>query len=318
MTNAPTTFISYSWDDDEHRSWVQHLVTRLRQDGVNATVDEWSTAPGDQLPMFMEKAIRSNDFVIIVCTPRYKTRSDDRKGGVGYEGDIMTAEVMADKNHRKFIPILRRASWRTAAPSWVRGKRFVDLRDGDQYENGYSELVKALHRKSEQGPPVRKRRTRVPSRSRQQKEQNDQRSRVDEFADIEIVEIIEERISVPSNDGSAGSALYSIPFRLSRQPPAGWAEMCIQKWDRPSTWTTMHRPGIARIQGDVFILDGTTIGEVEKYHRSVMLSAVAAANELYRVKLRQRQEAIERQRASEEAHRRHVSGVVSKIKFDKF
>ena len=79
----------------------------------------------------------------------------------------------------------------------------------------------------------------------------------------------------------------------------------------------MHRPGIARIEGDVLILDGTTIDEVEKYHRSVMISAVAAANEFFRVKLRQRQEAIERQRESVEEHRRHVSGVASKIKFDK-
>ncbi len=55
MTNGPTAFVSYSWDDDEHRNWVQDCVKRLREDGVSASLDEWSTAPGDQLPMFMER-----------------------------------------------------------------------------------------------------------------------------------------------------------------------------------------------------------------------------------------------------------------------
>jgi len=55
--------------------------------------------------------------VLIVCTPKYKLRSDGRIGGVGYEGDIMTAEVMTNKNHRKFIPILKEGSWEDSAPT---------------------------------------------------------------------------------------------------------------------------------------------------------------------------------------------------------
>jgi len=57
----------------------------------------------------MESEIRRNDFVIIVCTPKYKVKSDTRTGGVGYEGDIMTAEVFTNQNHLKFIPVLARA-----------------------------------------------------------------------------------------------------------------------------------------------------------------------------------------------------------------
>ena len=63
---------------------------------------------------FMERAIRDNQFVVIVCTPRYKHRSDAREGGVGYEGDIMTAEVLTSQNNnRKFMSfhVLRRGAW---------------------------------------------------------------------------------------------------------------------------------------------------------------------------------------------------------------
>ena len=90
----PTALISYSWDDEDHKRWARWLAERLRADVVEATIDQWGTVPGDQLPAFMEKAIAGNDFVLIVCTPRYKQRSEERVGGVGYEGDIITAELL--------------------------------------------------------------------------------------------------------------------------------------------------------------------------------------------------------------------------------
>lgn len=118
---SPSAFVSYSWDSERHKEWVCALATRLRLDGVDVTLDKWDTAPGDQIPAFMEKAIRDNDFVIVVCTERYKQRSDARQGGVGYEGDIMTAEVVANRNRRKFIPVWRSGAWPDAAPSWLAG-----------------------------------------------------------------------------------------------------------------------------------------------------------------------------------------------------
>ena len=125
MSN-PKTFISYSWDNDFHKEWVLQLATDLRSDGVETILDQWHAVPGDQLPAFMEREIRENDYVIIVCTPNYKLKSDGRKGGVGYEGDIMTAEVHTQGNHRKFIPILAQGTWEKSAPSWLKGKYFVD------------------------------------------------------------------------------------------------------------------------------------------------------------------------------------------------
>lgn len=125
---APKVFVSYSWDDEEHRDWVNSFAARLRADGVDAKLDQWDVHLGDPLPEFMEGAVRENDFVLVICTPKYKERSDRRVGGVGYEGDIMTAEVFSTRDHRKFIPLLRRGGWSSALPSWLRGKAGVDLR----------------------------------------------------------------------------------------------------------------------------------------------------------------------------------------------
>lgn len=151
---VPKAFISYSWEDDEHRAWVCELATRLQSQGVEITLDQWHTAPGDQLSEFMERAVRENDHVLIICTPYYKKRSDGRIGGVGYEGDVMTAEALTSRNQRKFIPVLRKGGWREAAPSWVSGKYYVDL-SGEQYsEKHYLDLLLTLLGQREQAPPL--------------------------------------------------------------------------------------------------------------------------------------------------------------------
>jgi hypothetical protein len=152
-TKVPTVFISYAWEEDV-KAWVLNLATRLRREGgLDVQIDQWHVAPGDPLPAFMERAIRSNDFVLLVCTPKYKAKSDDRQGGVGYEGHIITAEVFTSENHRKFIPILRKGDWKSAAPSFLLGKVYVDFRDDPYSEASYQELLKALHRRLP-GPPT--------------------------------------------------------------------------------------------------------------------------------------------------------------------
>ncbi|MDE2698667.1 MAG: toll/interleukin-1 receptor domain-containing protein, partial [Gemmatimonadota bacterium] len=153
---TPSAFISYSWDDDIHKEWVRKLAKRLRQDGVDVTLDRWATAPGDQLTTFMEQAIRENQFILIICTPNYKNRSDERKGGVGYEGDIMTAEAITTQNDRKFIPILRKGTWDGAAPSWLKGKYYINLSSNPYSEENYEDLVRTLLGKRETAPPIGK------------------------------------------------------------------------------------------------------------------------------------------------------------------
>ena len=151
---VPKTFISYSWDDDAHKEWVKQLATRLRADGVDVTLDRWHSAPGDQIPAFMERAVRENDFVIAVCTPRFKERSDGRGGGVGYEGDIMTAYAFTGGDKRKFIPVLRRGSWSEAAPTWLLGRAKIDLSRDPYSESEYEELLRTLHGAREEAPPI--------------------------------------------------------------------------------------------------------------------------------------------------------------------
>jgi hypothetical protein len=150
----PKVFISYSWDDDAHKAWVRNLAARLRQEGIETLLDQWHLVPGDQLPRFMETSVRESDFALIVCTPRYKQRSDSRAGGVGYEGDIMTGEVYIYGNTRKFIPILSRGTWAASAPSWLQGKYYLDFGRTPPDDTPYGELVATILGRRPDAPPV--------------------------------------------------------------------------------------------------------------------------------------------------------------------
>jgi tetratricopeptide (TPR) repeat protein len=153
MKPSPKAFISYSWDDDAHSAWVLELATRLREDGVDVTLDRGHAVPDDQLPALMERVVHENDFVITICTPKFKVKADGRSGGVVYEGDIMTSEVFTSGNQRKFVPILRQGRWTEAAPSWLLGKYHIDL-SGDPYsKSNYDILLRILHGELEH-PPV--------------------------------------------------------------------------------------------------------------------------------------------------------------------
>ncbi|MEW6058048.1 MAG: toll/interleukin-1 receptor domain-containing protein [Bdellovibrionota bacterium] len=150
---SPRVLISYAWEDAAHKQWVKDLGTKLRTEGVDIILDEWSTALGDRLPHFMEQAVHGSDFVVYICTPEYKRKSDGRIRGVGYEGNIITAELYATSNERKFIPVLRKGTWDDATPTWAGGKRGVDL-TGDPYsEDQYEDLLQCLHSLTE-GPPA--------------------------------------------------------------------------------------------------------------------------------------------------------------------
>ena len=302
-------FVSYSWDSEEHKSWVADLATRLRSDGVDAVLDQWAAVPGDQLPQFMEREIRENDFVLIVCTPNYRLKSDERTGGVGYEGDIMTAEVHVSKNHRKFIPILAVGEWRDSAPSWLKGKYYIDMAQESRFESGYADLLATL-KSTRQGPPPLGATSDWGRRALESLPQHDP----DE--PVRILGVVVDEVSTPKNDGTQGSALYNVPFQLSRPVSIVWGIQFRKIWDSPPRFTTMHRPGIASANGDRIVLAGTTVQEIEKYHRDTLVLCVEGANE-FEQKLISERIAHENEKArQEEEHRANVEDVSKRLKFD--
>jgi hypothetical protein len=307
----PKAFLSYARESDEHCEWVRNLATRLRSDGIEVTLDQWSLHPGDDLPQFMESAVRDNDYVLIVCTTYYAKRSNERRGGVGYEGDIMTAEVLTDRSKRKFIPLFRSGDyWQTASPTWLRGAYRLDFR-GDPYsDEQYNDLLTTLYGMRPVAPPLGSRRTLVKKMYRHSTVS------AQPFEPIRIVGVIVDEVTMPRNDGTGGSALYRVPFQLSHRPSHEWSQIFLKKWNRPSSFTSMHRPGIASIIRDKVYLDGTTLEEVEKYHRDTLRLALQETNEFFATQEQNKRIQDEEAQRRLEEHERTVREHANRISFD--
>lgn len=301
----PKVFISYSWEDEEHKTWVRSLTDQLIESGIDATLDQYDLTLGDRLPLFMEQSITAADFVLIICTPTYKGKADNRQGGVGYEGHIISGELFSKGNENKFIPVIRKGSAKTAMPIYLSGKLGIDLSGESDYENNFQDLVTTLWG-GKKKPALGRKPAYVT---------NAQTSPPKENEPVHILGIVTDRVTVPSMDGTRGSALYSIPFKLSRRPSSLWKQLFVDLWNNPPRFSTMHRPGIASVYSDEIVLNGTTIEEVRDYHRETLKMCVDLANQKEAQILEQERKKKEQEELRRQKHYSNVQNIAEEIEF---
>lgn len=144
--NKKRVFISYSHDSEAHKNWVRGLAEYLSQNGIEVVLDQWDVRLGDDLPAFMENAIRKTDRVLAICTDIYVQKANSGTGGVGYEKTIATAEIMRDgQNRRRFIPVVRNAVGGERLPAFFGAALYLDLSDGKDGERAREGLVKEIY-----------------------------------------------------------------------------------------------------------------------------------------------------------------------------
>lgn len=225
-------FVSYSWDSLEHKQWVVNFAAKLRSDRLDVILDEWNLGPGDDKNFFMETSVTKSDFVLLVCTPNYAKKANERRGGVGYESMIITAEIAERIDQNKFIPVLRSGDFATALPCWIKSRVGVDLR-GEQYSpDEYNKLLRALHRQPVVAPPLGQspnflQASSTPTGSETSSSALSQQDRDARFR---------------KNGDPLGIMWHSTPFSQSVQPvtladgPAIWLRV-IPKEQTTRTWT---------------------------------------------------------------------------------
>lgn len=298
-------FISYAWEDDV-KSWVKEFADRLKSDGVDVHFDQGDLKLGDRLPKYMEEQITLADHVLIICTPTYKRKANKRTGGVGYEGHIISAEMINLSNERKFIPITRKGTFGNALPTFLAGKFGTDLSaDNNQYETNYQNLLTTILGKNHKSA------THIEPAS----DIDETAAFSEENEPIRILGIIKEQVTMPTMDGTPGCALYKVPFRLSRKPSDSWKEFFLQSWRMPSCFTSMHRSNIASIYEDEIILDGTTIEEVRDYHGKTLNLCVEEANEREQAYLEKQQQLSELKEQKRKQHFSKVAKIADELTF---
>lgn len=141
----PVVFLSYSHDSREHKQWVAKLAAALREQHVEVIFDQWDLEPGDDVPKFMERAVKTADRVLMVCSEPYVRKANDGKGGVGYEAMIVTGELVRDLGTRKFVPVIRQQGEEVSVPDCVSTRLYVDFSDDDGFGSALESLVKTIH-----------------------------------------------------------------------------------------------------------------------------------------------------------------------------
>lgn len=142
---APSVFLSYSHDSDEHISWVHRLACELVKNGVEVTFDQWDIQLGSNMLKFMERGLTNSDRVLIVCTDNYNIKSNEGLGGAGYEKNIFTAELFSSQDTTKFIPCIRGVTGTCKTPVCLSGRAYIDFTSDTAFHEKVKELLHELY-----------------------------------------------------------------------------------------------------------------------------------------------------------------------------
>lgn len=137
-------FISYAWDNEEHKNWVLKLATDLRSHGVDIIFDQWDARLGNDLLFFMEQGLTSSHFVLCICSDKYVEKANAGIGGAGYEKRIIASEMINNSDKRYIIPIIKGNSRTEKVPTFLSGLRYVDF-DNRNYFDCYQELLERIY-----------------------------------------------------------------------------------------------------------------------------------------------------------------------------
>jgi hypothetical protein len=309
--SPPSVFISYAHEDAD---LARALAQALRRRECRVWIDEGEMRIGDSLIERIATAIREVEFVVALVSDASIESNWCKKelslaitGGLGREGvKVLPLRV----GGVEMPPALADTYWLALDPSSVSAAAARIKKDAEAHladEGRVQHVARPVPGTSAKTGPRR------PDPERTSPEPG---SAPEEFEPINLAGIVREGVGQPRNDRTPGSALYRIPLRLSRVPPPDWTRLFEANWDRPPSWTSMHRPGICRVSGDTVVLDGTTMEELERYHLKTLKLALDVTNERYAEHLRKTHEQERRKREEREQHERDVDDIARRLRFD--
>ncbi|BDU34166.1 hypothetical protein TUMSATVNIG1_47750 [Vibrio nigripulchritudo] len=137
-------FISYSWDNEEHKNWTKQLSDRLEEFfELAVTFDQYDLDSFSDKNYFMEKGVFDNDLILVVITNEYVNKANHRLGGVGIETKMSVSrhwdETMSFGNSN-IIPILREGD---GIPNYLKDKFYIDFRSDIDFEASFNKFIRS-------------------------------------------------------------------------------------------------------------------------------------------------------------------------------
>ena len=152
--NNIKVFISYSWETNEHNTWVLKFASDLRRHGVDVILDQWDARLGDDLAFFMEQGLTSSNLVLCICSEQYVQKANTGTGGAGYEKRILSAEMINGDNRSFIIPIIKNNQAKMKVPTFLSGIKYEDFDKNDYYSCYRNVLARICNEDLNAKPPL--------------------------------------------------------------------------------------------------------------------------------------------------------------------
>src|SRR5664280_3125755 len=78
VAGSVRVLISYAHDNEAHAELVRAFWTFLRREGIDARLDVTAATERQFWPQWMSEQIREARFVIVIASPAYGERAEDR------------------------------------------------------------------------------------------------------------------------------------------------------------------------------------------------------------------------------------------------
>jgi len=150
-------FISYAWTNQKYVSFILSIAERLMADGIETIIDKWNLNAGQDKYVFMEQMVQdtSINHVLLMLNKEYKIKSDERRGGVGTEAQIISSDLYNKVDQTKFIPIVteKSDSGEPYLPNYLKNRIYIDLSVEEYFEEQYEELIRQIYQRPQYSKP---------------------------------------------------------------------------------------------------------------------------------------------------------------------
>lgn len=142
----PRVFLSYAGKDLNNRNWVKNFCIKLRNNGVDARIDQFHMRPGMDLPQWMTNEVINADKVLLICDEIYMEKADNKHGGVGWETMIIQGDMLRQGDNKvKYIAIVRENEVDNALPIFMKSKfSFHWPKNGNKESEEFDKLLFCL------------------------------------------------------------------------------------------------------------------------------------------------------------------------------
>jgi hypothetical protein len=143
----PKVFVSYSHDSDEHIAWVLNFCAHLQQNaGIRVIVDEVNYERSLNWSSFMLKNISKSDFVLVICTKKYRSKSEDLTGNSGVSRETIINLGLFYRQPEKFIPIVRELdeNENPYIPLYLEDFKYYDFSKSSNFHTSFQDLSREL------------------------------------------------------------------------------------------------------------------------------------------------------------------------------